>query len=214
MRVCLGGSQSRLPDVGTGVAQHSRLADKTNNSLGLKGLSTQALDSFVNHCNHNYIFSISLHFSYLSIIICLHTVIRFQIFPSNANNLYTIKPNLIHISTDHVVCLWFSCVLVLVAVDAQHSHLADKTNNFLDLRREEGRASSHPGSWFLCECLTVIITIFSIFHCIFFLFVYNHLWLVGCLGFNNLCRLFNTKCIFIQIISSISNNLVEHEYKV
>ena len=30
----------------------------------------------------------------------------------------------------------------------------------------------------------------------------------------NLCRLFNAKSIFMQIVSSISNNSVYHEYKV
>ena len=38
-------------------------------------------------------------------------------------------------------------------------------------------------------------------------------WLVGWILWHiNLCRLFNAKSIFIQIISSISNNSVQHEY--
>ena len=42
-------------------------------------------------------------------------------------------------------------------------------------------------------------------------------WFVGLLGFLlhiNLCSLFNAKSIFIQIVSSISNNSVDHEYTV
>ena len=35
-------------------------------------------------------------------------------------------------------------------------------------------------------------------------------WLVGFLWHINLCRLFDAKSIFIQIISSISNNSVQH----
>ena len=38
-------------------------------------------------------------------------------------------------------------------------------------------------------------------------------WLVGWVLWHiNLCRLFNAKSIFIQIISSISNNSVKQEY--
>ena len=42
------------------------------------------------------------------------------------------------------------------------------------------------------------------------------MFLVGWLGFMtfNLCRLFNAKSIFMQIISSISNNSVKHECTV
>ena len=39
-------------------------------------------------------------------------------------------------------------------------------------------------------------------------------WLVGFLWHINFCRLFNAKSIFMQIISSISNNSAEHEYTI
>ena len=40
-------------------------------------------------------------------------------------------------------------------------------------------------------------------------------WLVGWILWHiNLCRLFNAKSIFMQIVSSISNNSVLHEYTV
>ena len=43
----------------------------------------------------------------------------------------------------------------------------------------------------------------------------NYRWLIGwVLWYINLCGLFNSKSIFMQIISSISNNSVEHEYTV
>ena len=43
----------------------------------------------------------------------------------------------------------------------------------------------------------------------------NSCWLVGWVLWHiNLCRLFNAKSIFIQIISSVSNNSVLHEYTV
>ena len=81
----------------------TKMSQSSTSATTPRGLSLlEMLD-----CNHNYIFNVSLHF-FLSIIICLHTVIWFQIFPSNTNNLYTIIPNLIHISTDCIVWLWFS----------------------------------------------------------------------------------------------------------
>ena len=46
------------------------------------------LDTFLNDYNHNYVSNIPLHFFYLSIIICLHTVTRYQLFISNTNNLH------------------------------------------------------------------------------------------------------------------------------
>ena len=39
-------------------------------------------------------------------------------------------------------------------------------------------------------------------------------WFVWVLWHINLCRLFNAKLIFMQIVSSISNNSVKHEYTV
>ena len=39
-------------------------------------------------------------------------------------------------------------------------------------------------------------------------------WLVGFLWHISLCRLFYAKSIFIQVISSISNNSVNDEYTI
>ena len=45
------------------------------------------LDSLLNNCNHNYIFNVPWYF--LFIITCLQTVVWFQVFLSNTNNLHS-----------------------------------------------------------------------------------------------------------------------------
>ena len=47
------------------------------------------------------------------------------------------------------------------------------------------------------------------------IYIYIYSWLVvWVLQHFNICRLFNAKSIFMQIVSSISNNSVQHEYTV
>ena len=64
----------------------------------------------------------------------------------------------------------------------------------------------------ILKYIIIIIIIGIFFHSLFFRCVLSQPiwvgWLVGVLWHINLCKLFNTKSIFIQIVSSISTNSV------
>ena len=97
----------------------------------------------------------------------------------------------------------------------------------INTRKNINFASQKNDWWILTKCQTVLPLYYgkelrTLYEWIYYFCVYISSkfffissWLVVCVLWHiNLCRLFKAKFIFLQIISSNSNNSVEHEYTV